>query len=93
MKRTNNRKTNIPLAYGYCNSNDICDTALACYSCGMFKLDDVDKETCEVYLKNIRKRKEGMILEGKERQVEIFSKIEDIIRKALDKQNGSKQNG
>ncbi len=59
----------------------------------MFKLDDVDKETCEVYLKNIRKRKEGMILEGKERQVEIFSKIEDIIRKALDKQNGSKQNG
>lgn len=93
LKRTNNRKTNIPLAYGYCNSNDICDTALACYSCGMFKLDDVDKETCEVYLKNIRKRKEGMILEGKERQVEIFSKIEDIIRKALDKQNGSKQNG
>lgn len=82
------KKHGIPLAYGYCNHHDLCDTALACYTCGMFQMDGVDSELNRKYLAAIQKRISELDLNGQRRQLELFRKMEKTIRMGLDNKNG-----
>ena len=77
------RAAAIPLAYGYCNHQDLCDTALACYACGMFWMDDVDRMTAERYLEAVDARIQGLHLEAGSRQMEIYQAIRQKIQEVI----------
>lgn len=75
----------IPLAYGYCSHQDLCDTALACYACGMFQMDDVDRTTVQRYLDAIDGRIQSLHMEQGSRQMEIYQVIREKLQEALAK--------
>lgn len=72
------------LSNGYCmKGGDLCETALLCYSCGMFYMDALDQTYAEKYLSAVRKKLSEAKYMGLERQIELYGNMENIVKKAL----------
>ena len=82
----------IPLSYGYCSKVDLCETALACYACGMFHMGKIDWKTNSAYLQVLQKKIEEAEKMGWDRQLEMYEKMVEIIGRAMeDRDEGKKQ--
>lgn len=91
QKADNVQSSAIPMMYGYCHKQDLCEAALACYSCGMFHMGAEDQKNNCAYLQMLKKKKEEAKRMGFERQMELYEKMITIISEALE--HGSKETG
>lgn len=75
----------IPLANGYCRKGgDLCETALLCYSCGMFQMDQLDLENAEAYHRAIGQKLSNARYMGLEREIELYQNMESVLAKAIE---------
>ena len=75
----------IPLPNGWCNKpDDVCATAMICYSCGLFHMDDMDKAFSKEYLARVQASCQSARLAGHQRQAELLEKLEAQLRKCLE---------
>lgn len=79
------KKDPVLLTNGYCENDDLCETALTCYACGIFS---ADSQILEAYLKAVKRKKYALELEGYARQAQIYGSIESAITRKLEECNG-----
>lgn len=75
----------IPLSNGWCNKpDDVCATAMLCYSCGLFHMDDMDKRFGKQYLERVEASCRRAQLAGHERQAELLGKLASRLKSCLE---------
>lgn len=72
-----------PLPNGFCTSEELCDTALLCYSCGMFSTDTLDRDKLHQYRNCLEQAEQQAALEGHKRQEENLKQIRLALEKTL----------
>ena len=78
--------TGIPLINGWCDKpEELCETAMLCYSCGMFQMDSLDQKRNEEYRLRVLDEAKRARLLGHERQAEILMRLAGSIGNALEK--------
>lgn len=73
----------IPLPFGFCNSAELCETAMICYSCGMFHADAFDSKNLERYCNCLSDSEKQAGLEGHKREQENYHAIRMALEKLL----------
>lgn len=72
-----------PLPIGFCTNIELCDTALICYSCGMFSTDILDRDKLRRYRNCLQQEEQKAALEGHKRQEENLKQIPFALEKIL----------
>ena len=72
-----------PLPFGFCTNSELCETAMICFSCGMFHADAMDSNNLKKYCNSLIESEKQAALEGHKRKQENYYAIRRVLEQLL----------